>query len=157
MKRLPPQPTNTSLARLMRRIVDTMPWVMARNLREARADLARVRGLNAHLREENYDLRMDFDELMHGAIIMPAMYASIRIDASRYDPVLILTVDFQRLNAAVTMRRSDLQISQAGAEALNAAAERVARAMVRPLRDAIVKKTLGGKSIDQVLKEKTHG
>lgn len=156
--RLPPAPTNTVLARLVRRLIDSLPWVMARHLREARADLARVRALNADLRNENYDLRMDYENLTHGSSLLPAPeYVSLGVDQMLDEPALIFCVEYPRLRAAARIQRHDLRISGAAALALHQAAERVAQAATRTHRDALIQRALGGKTIDQVLKEKLHG
>lgn len=158
MKRLPPAPTNTALARLVRRMIDRLPWVMARDLRAARTDLARVRKLNSELRDENFDLRKDYDNLMHGSSLLPMPdVALLDLDFHQPEPVLILRVEYPRINAAVILRRNELSLSYASIDALQQAAERIARGMVRPHRDEIVKRVLGGKTIDQVIREKIHG
>lgn len=158
MKRLPPAPTNTALARLVRRMIDRLPWVMARDLRAARTDLARVRKLNSELRDENFDLRKDYDNLMHGGSLLPMPdCTSLRVDLEQDEPVMILSVEYPMMRAAVITRRDELRLSCASIEALQQAAERIARATVRPHRDALIQRVLGGKTIDQVIRENRNG
>lgn len=158
--RLPPQPTDTALARLVRRIVDAMPWVMARNLRKARETVARQSGQISSLIHEYYMLRSDYRKLLeagHPGVSPKLERADMAFERSEYrmEAVLRVGVSYEPRNVAMLVPAwafRDVRISAAAAEALQMAATDLARSYVSQHRDNIIRVALAGRTIEEITK-----
>lgn len=160
MSRLPPQPTDTALARLVQRIVDAMPWVMARHLREERRAVAKLGATVKGLLEENYHLRKDFETLFYAARgpaspVIEDASVDIRRSEMRMELLTTITVSYRTARVGVAfpaLYERMLPISEIGAEAIRCAAHDIAYASLEQHRDNLIKVALRGKSIEELVK-----
>lgn len=159
-KRLPPQPTNTALARFVQRLVDSMPWIMARHLRECREQRIILGTKVSALAQENTLLRRDYRNLFRPPISEVCRPLPDHVDLTMFDrpdmmeAVLRLRVEYPSLtyNVAFELRASCMApLSVLGAEALRAAATEIAREHVDAHRDNLIRLALRGKTIEEMM------
>lgn len=103
-RRLPPAPTNTALARFVRRLIDCLPWVAIAQRNAAQKELHRARAELSFQIERNIALHRDMKKMMCN-IPMPRFEASAYSEKSfhsmRQD--IITKVYFESLCVATTM------------------------------------------------------
>lgn len=119
--RLPPQPTNTALARLVRRMIDRLPGasIGAWNSLSARADrlqrqLYRADDANCQLHEELARVKTDIRRMM-APVPRPQGRIRARLDddAWRPAPELRLSVDYEPMRFNMMLNPEELrQISR---------------------------------------------
>lgn len=158
MSRLPPQPTDTALARFVQRIVDSTPWG---KLTKARATIARKDAHIQTLIHEAYLLRRDYQSLfkppIQNACQPTPEEVGLRIERSdaRMELITRIQVSYRTLTynvafGAYAMRH--VEISELGAEALRRAAAEIAHEHIGAHRDNLIRLALRGRTIEELVK-----
>jgi hypothetical protein len=103
-RRLPPAPTNTALARFVRRLIDCLPWVAIAQRKAAQREMHRALAELSFQLERNIALHRDMKKMMVN-IPLPRFEASAHSEKSLHSmrQDIFTKVSFESLGIATTM------------------------------------------------------